>query len=165
MSKELIKKLSNIIKEAKDIYFDVDEKIYKKHGAKNMINKDGSLKVDKTEKNESSSRVSENTINFMNKIIHYGNIGWSDANTFVIDFGDGELTDEWGDDYFIHVEYHPKELNFIISVWYEDDNMYIYESPIKDDISNADILALKSVIYDELNKINESKINNKCVGI
>ena len=46
--KEKLNKIFNVVEESKEIYPDVDEKIYKKHGAKNMINKDGSLKVDKT---------------------------------------------------------------------------------------------------------------------
>lgn len=47
----------------KEIYPDVDEKIYKKHGAKNMINKDGSLKVDKAKiyKNSEINNIPDNT--------------------------------------------------------------------------------------------------------
>ena len=106
----------------------------------------------------------DKTVNFMNKTIHYGNAHWlnDEDEVFVTDFGDGELTDADGDKYFIHVEHYPKDADFVIEVWYDDHNMPIDESPIKDEVSKADIEALKAVVYDELNGKNiDESINEE----
>lgn len=60
---------------------------------------------------------------------------WLDEDTFVLQFGDGELKDLEGDDCFILLEYHIKEDNFIIQSWYEEDNILIYS-----DYENSNVI-------------------------
>ena len=56
---------------------------------------------------------------------------WLDDDTFVFQFGDGEFQDENGD-YFIHFEYHVKDNEWVIEVFWDGDVAVI------GDINNAD---------------------------
>lgn len=51
---------------------------------------------------------------------------WYDNNTFIFEFGDGEFTDS-DSEYFIHFEYHVEDREWIIEIWWQDDNININE--------------------------------------
>lgn len=65
------------------------------------------------------------TFNFRGQEISY-QWNWLDDDTFVFQFGDGEFHDADGD-FFIHFEYHVTDNEWIIEVWWEDDNIDINE--------------------------------------
>ena len=44
---------------------------------------------------------------------------WSDEDTYGFDFGDGEFKDSEGLDYFIHLEYHVADDEWIVEVFWE----------------------------------------------
>ncbi len=56
---------------------------------------------------------------------------WLDDDTFVFQFGDGEFQDEDGE-YFIHFEYHVKDNEWIVEVFWDADVAVI------GNINNAD---------------------------
>ena len=68
--------------------------------------------------------------NFRGKEIGYS-YEWLDDDTFVFQFGDGEFQDEDGD-YFIHFEYHVKDNEWVVEVFWDGDAAVIR------DINNAD---------------------------
>lgn len=158
MSKELIKKLSNIIKEAKDIYPDVDEKIYKKHGAKNMINKDGSLKVDKTEKNESKNKSMTIEWSYENPN-QYDPLGRIYNKLIITKEQDGTFS--WNEtDNLEHGQ------GFKSAVDAFDNAVYSGEFPLED-YDDFEIEATVKDVEKFFNNVNESKINeisNELVG-
>lgn len=47
---------------------------------------------------------------------------WLDDDTFVFQFGDGEFTDPEGRDYFIHLEYHVQDNEWVTEVFWEDSS-------------------------------------------
>ena len=49
---------------------------------------------------------------------------WIDNDTFVFQFGDEEFKD-LESDYFIHFKYHKENNEWIVSVWWENDNEVI----------------------------------------
>lgn len=61
---------------------------------------------------------------FRNEEVSYM-YGWLDADTFGFDFGDGEFTDPDGLNYFIRFEYHTKNKEWIVEIWWEDDSICI----------------------------------------
>lgn len=64
-----------------------------------------------------------NKFDFRKKKISYS-WNWIDNDTFVFQFVDGEFKD-LESDYFIHFEYHKADNEWVISVWWEDDNEVI----------------------------------------
>ena len=68
--------------------------------------------------------------NFRGREITYS-YEWLDDDTFVFQFGDGEFQDEDGD-YFIHFEYHVKDNEWVVEVFWDGDAAIIR------DINNAD---------------------------
>lgn len=61
-----------------------------------------------------------------NKEVSFSYI-WKDTNIFAIDIGDGDLTDNDGDDYFIHVEYYTNEDKYVFEIWWEDEYLNLNE--------------------------------------
>ena len=68
--------------------------------------------------------------NFRGRKITYS-YEWLDDDTFVFQFGDGEFQDEDGD-YFIHFEYHVKDNEWVVEVFWDGNAAVIR------DINNAD---------------------------
>lgn len=60
-----------------------------------------------------------NTFEFRGKQITY-DWSWLDEDTFVFQFGDGQLQDEDGD-YFIHFEYHVADNEWIVEVFWDGE--------------------------------------------
>lgn len=46
---------------------------------------------------------------------------WQDNDTFVFQFGDGEFTDRDGNDYFLHLEYHVADNEWVTEVFWQDE--------------------------------------------
>lgn len=67
-----------------------------------------------------------NKFKFRNEEVSYM-CAWSDSDTFGFDFGDGEFTDSENMDYFIRFEYHVKEDEWIVEIWWENDSINIDE--------------------------------------
>lgn len=47
---------------------------------------------------------------------------WLDDDAFIFQFGDGEFSD-LESEYFIHFEYHVADDEWLITIWWEDDNI------------------------------------------
>lgn len=47
--------------------------------------------------------------------------GYIDKSAFCFEFGDGQFTDEDGDSFFYHTEYHLDTRQWIFQKWYEDE--------------------------------------------
>ena len=65
-------------------------------------------------------RRSDKTVLFNNQHVRYGNYKYN-SDVCVFDFGDGELKDFCGDDYFVHLEYYPDKNVWIEEIWWEDE--------------------------------------------
>lgn len=65
-------------------------------------------------------------LNFRNQEVSYI-YHWLDDDTFIFDFGDGEFTDSENLAYFLHLEYHVKDNEWVIEIWWEDDTLGIDE--------------------------------------
>lgn len=77
---------------------------------------------------------------------------WSDDISFVLDIGDGELTDKEGNPYFIHCEYnYDNEMwHFVFEIWFQDDTCNIYDIPEpnrNEYLSEAEMEELRAIIY------------------
>lgn len=64
--------------------------------------------------------------NFREKEISYS-YEWFDEDTFGFDFGDGDFTDSEDMDYFIRLEYHVSDDEWIAEIWWEDESIGIDE--------------------------------------
>lgn len=87
-----------------------------------------------------------NKFNFRNQEVSY-TTSWSDDDTFGFDFGDGEFTDSEDMDYFIRFEYHVADNEWVIEIWWEDENISIDEL----DKSDAD----EFITEQEINEVKE----------
>lgn len=77
---------------------------------------------------------------FRNQEVSYGHSQFTDTFYFV--FGDGEFIDAEGDAYCIQFEYHISDKEWIVMIWWEDDNICIEEL----DESDADEYITKEEI-------------------
>lgn len=82
---------------------------------------------------------------FRGEKVSYG-WAWDDADTFGFDFGDGDFTDSEGDEYFIRLEYHVADDEWIVEIWWEDVNVINVN-----EVSFADDYITK----DEIEKVKE----------
>ena len=104
-----------------------------------------------------------NTINFKGQLLHY-DLFYIDKNTFCMDFGDGELKDSDGEDYFWHIEYHLDTKEYIFEIWYENE----HRNATLTDICQEEKDGLINIIQQSIkggNKINEIvKVYTECLN-
>ena len=93
----------------------------------------------------------ESTFKFRNQRVSF-EYHWLDDNTFIFQFGDGELTDPEGDNYFLHFEYHLMENKWIITIWWENENICIDEldqTDVQAFITREEILEVKKIALEK----------------
>ena len=62
----------------------------------------------------------ENTFLFREQMVTFA-YNWLDDDTFGFDFGDGDFVDSEGKDYFIHLEYHVADEEWITEIFWDDN--------------------------------------------
>lgn len=65
--------------------------------------------------------MADRKILFRGKLLE-NSYSWPDKDTFMFQFGDGELFDKTGDSYFIHMEFHIPEKKWITTIFWEYDH-------------------------------------------
>lgn len=86
----------------------------------------------------------KNTVYFNGKNVKYCSSGWrDDDNVFLFDFGDGELVDNDGDSYFIHLEYYEERNEWREEIWWEDEYLTVGEwtgmtAQLRDDLNDIE---------------------------
>lgn len=94
------------------------------------------------------------TIEWRGKILNF-NLYLVDSTAIAMDIGDGFLTDENGESYFLHCEceYENGTRKYLFQIWYEDDCINI--SAIPDEkkekyFTNAEAEKLKAIIAEAI---------------
>lgn len=86
---------------------------------------------------------------------------WRDNDTFIFQFGDGELKEENGDSYFIHFEYHLSDDEWVITIWWENDNAPIGFEGSEKYINEGEVEWIKSFASKFINNIEISDLQKK----
>lgn len=108
-------------------------------------------------------------IDFGNGKILKCNAYWNDETSLALDIGDGELTDDEGNDYFIHCEYNydNEEWTLIFEIWFKDDSCNIddmNEEEASKYITKSDKEGLEEIMNELLAEQKQQENNNAVSG-
>ena len=97
----------------------------------------------------------KNTVKFNNQTVGYVFSGWRDDDeVFLFDFGDSELVDRDGDDYYVHLEYHSEENRWVEEIWWEDEYLSFGEwtganNQLRHDLDEIEEMLKKTLAMSE----------------
>lgn len=94
--------------------------------------------------------ISRKTLLFREQEIQYYT-NWFDDDTFELWFGENIFIDSDGDDYFIHIEYHLDDNEWVIEFYFEEEFVLIEDFINPDEyITKKEIEEIKKIAIKEM---------------
>lgn len=94
--------------------------------------------------------ISRKTLLFREQEIQYYT-NWLDDDTFELWFGENIFIDSDGDDYFIHIEYHLDDNEWVIEIYFEEEFVLIEDFINPDEyITKKEIEEIKKIAIKEM---------------